>query len=252
MCLLIVSENKFPSTEVLTLANTQNPHGAGIAWAENGKVRWKKGITLSEVLALKDQVEGKPHIIHFRYATVGGKRNDLCHPFAIDEDATTSLEGETDKVLAHNGHWSGYSKDLYLTLDHNTQLPSGPWSDTRAMAWLAHVKGVNFLETIREKIAVLTGEGEITVFQKHLFHKHNDLMLSYDPFSRIRLKNDKTSSSCMNGRNSWNTKTYQDWSDTNSVSPPINIKTGKLISNSANFKEKANYSGYKLPDTVDM
>lgn len=187
MCLLIVSKKGLPHEEVLRLGDMQNPHGAGIAWTESGKVKWKKGLKLEELEQFRDLTG--PVLVHFRFASSGGQRAELNHPFTVDARASTALEGEAEMVMMHNGHWHGFSKSLMENVDYPPkELPKGPWSDTRAIAWLGHIKGVNFFDNVKEKIATLSSNGEINIYREKDFSVFEDgnLILSYNPFTFIR------------------------------------------------------------------
>lgn len=167
MCVAIVCETKFPSKKVLRLCEEKNPDGGGIAWVENGVVKYKKGIGYRRIWKITKSVN-PPAMIHFRIATAGGINPALCHPFPINEEATVDTEGETHKVLMHNGHWMKWRETcLKLAINRDLNFPRGPWSDSRAMAWLASSAGSNILELLDEKIALLTGNKKLTLFGKY-------------------------------------------------------------------------------------
>jgi len=83
-----------------------NDDGAGIAWAEGGKVHIKKGF-----MQLKDfktfwsskDWTNIPAILHFRIATHGAVNKENCHPFWVHEKSL---------AFAHNGvfHQFGSAK----------------------------------------------------------------------------------------------------------------------------------------------
>ena len=142
-----------------------NKEGAGVAWREEGCVRWKKGLELDEVKQLC-QTLPIPYVAHFRIASTGGKRRSLCHPFPIEHNVSLSLEGKTNgNVLFHNGHWGKWKETvLEATLKMSTaKIPTGKWSDTRAIAWMVSHYGLGILEFIDEKCCVF-GVKELEVF----------------------------------------------------------------------------------------
>lgn len=249
MCLLILAKKSFPSREVLSLGNQHNPHGIGIAWTENGRVKWKKGITLEELQTMEKRVSGRPHMIHFRLATVGGKRPELCHPFSVDERASTALEGEADAVLMHNGHWGNWSKELLLAADYNTELPNDPWSDTRAMAFLAHAKGMKFLDSVKEKVVVLHGDGNYDVYQPHLFTAHEDLLLSNNIFFRTS-HNNKPSVSNTYDRVNYGYDDFGTPCGTSCTTDTKNWKSNR--SPSTIYEGFKDFTGFKLPAPCDI
>jgi len=163
MCVIILCEKEsaFPSLATLESAEKLNPHGGGIAWLENGKVRYKKGINAKEIFAITEKIQ-LPAIIHFRIASIGSVVTELCHPFQINDEASTDIEGTCDGVLFHNGTWSEWNEFMMkAVISSNSPMPIGQWSDSRAMAWLANKYGSKFLQLIdtSNKIAVLTPSG---------------------------------------------------------------------------------------------
>lgn len=73
-----------------------NRDGAGFAYVENGIVRYMKGFFDYKTFLenYKERVKDEyPAVIHFRWATVGEKNTDNCHPF----------EAGNGGVLVHNG-----------------------------------------------------------------------------------------------------------------------------------------------------
>jgi len=150
MCVILVcpDENARPTRDVLEACHEANPHGAGMAWRERGKVRWMKNLDVDDVEALLVELDGEV-IIHFRWASVGGIDADLCHPFPVSRWAKTDLFGEADTVLFHNGTWPAYDEALRrLRQEHGKRLPRGPMSDTRAAALCVHAHGRRILSKL--------------------------------------------------------------------------------------------------------
>jgi len=181
MCLLIVAETEFPSEAVLKIGEQQNGDGGGLAWVKDGLVHYKKNVKAAEMMEFA-KLE-PPFIFHFRKASSGPKKPELCHPFPISRKSELHLEGTTNiGVLAHNGHFPQYSGLLLNSLSPRTPLPEGDWSDTRAMAYLTALYGDSFLNLTDEKIAILTPTG-VTVYAPHRWVTHGALKLSNDPFT---------------------------------------------------------------------
>lgn len=163
MCVVIIAEDKKPTRALLDAAGRANGHGIGVGWTEKrGMVCWRKGITQKELYTLVDEVR-LPFVVHFRIASVGGISHELTHPFPIVAEAN-ALHGRLKggALLFHNGHWSPWKETLLcsLTSDGVSSLPPGVWSDSRAMALLAHRHGESILSLIEgQRIAVLTKEG---------------------------------------------------------------------------------------------
>jgi hypothetical protein len=143
-----------------------NKDGGGIAWREDKKVRWAKGLDLEDIQEFC-KTAPLPYVAHFRIASAGGVNPALCHPFPIDATVSLLLEGVFDgPVLFHNGHWTTWRSETRQTVRlKNLIYPAGKWSDTRAMAFEAFHYGLNALEMIDEK-CVAFGPNDITIFGK--------------------------------------------------------------------------------------
>jgi len=159
MCLLITAEGKRPSEELLRRAARANSDGAGIAWIEGELVRWEKNVDPEVAIRLAARVP-MPFLVHFRWATVGGVNTPLCHPFPVSRGVSTQAAGRARAVLAHNGHWHGWEDHSgAIAARAGVRVPKGPWSDSRAIAWVAHLVGEEALELIDEKVAILDKDG---------------------------------------------------------------------------------------------
>ena len=153
MCVILVCpENVRPNKSVLYACHDANPHGAGLAWRENGRVKWEKNLGPGRVMLLLKELPPGEVVIHFRWASVGGVDERLCHPFPVTKRANLSLTGAADTVLFHNGTWSGYV-DALLRLEEvrKAPLPTSPMSDTRAAALVTHTTGPDVLHKLPGK-----------------------------------------------------------------------------------------------------
>ena len=145
MCVILVCPgNVRPDRATLDACHSANPHGAGVAWREDGEVRWFKGLDPSDLEALIPDLPGEI-VIHFRWASVGEITPRLCHPFPVTRLATTRLSGHARAVLFHNGTWSGWERTLARM--PRRQL-SGPLSDSRIAACLVDCCGVDALDRL--------------------------------------------------------------------------------------------------------
>lgn len=155
-------ENDLPKRTTLEEAETWNGDGGGMAWVENGKVHWEKGIKAGRMMdIIEERNIQTPIVIHFRIATVGGNIPELTHPFPIDSAVSLAQRGVTDQVLFHNGHWNEWRDTCLKTMiRHKVDFPRNLWSDSRAMAWLASIYGKGILNLVtNSKVAVLTPNG---------------------------------------------------------------------------------------------
>ncbi len=146
MCVILVCpETVRPSVQTLKNCERANPHGAGVAWREDGEVWWMKGLTADELSELIDRISGEI-VIHFRWASVGEVTPKLCHPFPVTACATTRLTGHARSVLFHNGTWSGWRDSLKRMPGH--RISDGVLSDTRVAASLVDYLGTSVLDRL--------------------------------------------------------------------------------------------------------
>jgi len=166
MCLIIVCEKNIPSIETMQKANNYNNDGIGVAYRKDGKVVVKKDLNVKEAYNLLTSVE-LPAIVHFRLATAGGASKKLIHPFIIDKHSDVSNKSfETDKaVLFQNGHYSDYEDKLInLCIHQGFPVPSGPMSDSRAIAIMVSVLGDGLLKLIKTSKFVVFSTKNLKVF----------------------------------------------------------------------------------------
>lgn len=168
MCVALICDTVRPSEEMVAKAWKTNSDGGGVAWREDGFVHWAKGLSEDEMQDYCKRLP-IPFIAHFRIASVGGVREVLTHPFPITKDVSLELKGKTkDYVLFHNGTWHSWRTSLLESLrGTGWKIPSGKWSDARALAWMAAHHDLGVLEMINEKVAAFGPEkGNLEVFGK--------------------------------------------------------------------------------------
>lgn len=170
MCLIIACPpNHRPSEETIRASCFKNDDGSGIAWTTTKGLAWKKGIEEDELLAILEKIPStEVVVIHNRLATVGGKSMELSHPFLVGMTVTPS-EGELSKskhgnpeLLFHNGHWHDWKRELCPILaGYKRKMPSGKWSDSRALAVLVHILGRNYLNVSldNQRVCILDSKG---------------------------------------------------------------------------------------------
>jgi hypothetical protein len=175
MCVAIIvpRDTALPNNFVLQAAARRNPQGGGFAWVDPARkmVAYRKGLTLEELMELADEfrtnfpaTDHPPVFIHFRIATAGDAIKELTHPFPITKKASVALSGYVERVLMHNGTWSGWKPTLLRNM--HGRLSDEPWSDTRAMAYLAAWHGNTVLDLTEEKVATLDRTGDVTLYGK--------------------------------------------------------------------------------------
>lgn len=190
MCVIYVCKDEIPPLEELA-AGASNDDGAGVAWVDTIKghprVRWHKGLKDEhEVHEITKDLK-PPVMIHFRLATIGGKTPLLTHPFPLTERAPLALTGDTVAVMAHNGHWNKWDDVLKdLCARSGKMLPAGPWSDSRAMAWIISNFGIGMLNITAEyqKVAVLHAVKGFSIVNQSMWYEKKGWMQSSSTTSR--------------------------------------------------------------------
>ena len=119
MCVIIVKneKQKIPTKEYLKKAWTCNPDGAGYMFADDSKVKIRKGFMSFEAFIEALERDAKMYdlghksvVLHFRIATHGGVNAVNTQPFAVSNNIKDlqALSGESSYGFAHNGIIYGY------------------------------------------------------------------------------------------------------------------------------------------------
>ena len=110
MCVICFSPKGVdaPTEEQIEDMFYTNPDGAGYAYEEGGKVKYKKGFInlddLLEELKPLEQWKNRNLALHFRIGTAGHNDEYTCHPFKITTNYGEMRETEGEgPVLFHNG-----------------------------------------------------------------------------------------------------------------------------------------------------
>lgn len=151
MCVLILAQEMISKRDAV-LISLENADGIGIAYRHENKLYFDRNITIPHLMEIGNLYQ-PPYMIHFRAASSGGNnRNKLCHPFPIS-DELDALDGTSELVLAHNGHWvnaDSVAKQFGLKINKS-------WSDTKVMAFISnYLQDHTWLgELDNQKIAVM-------------------------------------------------------------------------------------------------
>ena len=170
MCVIFnIEDGNFPQLATLKSAESMNSHGGSIAWLEDGKINYHKGLKakkINKIILKRLKPKGVTiAIIHFRIASIGNVNQKLCHPFQISEECATDLKVEDSKfdLLFHNGTVSDWQELMINHLQGVTAtIPKGELSDSRALAYLLSIYDyASLLDQVDgwNKFSILTKDG---------------------------------------------------------------------------------------------
>lgn len=158
MCIAILNNTETLSKDTLNNSWNNNPEGAGLLWAVNGKVQTFKTYNRKELIkcyySLRKEI-ATPIVLHFRIATSGHEKYTNLHPFKVNEQL----------AFVHNGILTGLGNKQHSdTYQFNEKLQTLP---------------ANFIEcaTMREligkyigtsKLIFLTGDNTPHIVNEHL------------------------------------------------------------------------------------
>ena len=162
---------KMPSRDTIRTMWAGNPDGAGVMYAQDGKVRIDKGfMKLSDLEAHLDKLERSLDltatgvVLHFRITTHGGTCPENCHPFPLTDSLARLRMTHTSTTvgIAHNGIIPITPRDQ-TTSDTMEYIASqlaplgralpGFWKNQDAMTMIQNA--------IHSRMVFLTGDGEL-------------------------------------------------------------------------------------------
>lgn len=199
MCVIaaVDKSGKRPSPGQIDAMWQRNPEGGGLAWLDGKKVVFQKGLNLGEIQDLIKMVP-QPFVAHFRISTCGGVTKRLTHPFLVQDDCPLILKGATTSpVLFHNGVWGNWEKKMEdICIRTGWKIPTGIWSDSRAMAWIASHIGLGFLEFVAQgsgqRIVTLDPVEGINLYGDWKFREQDKFWTSNDSWlGAMKKKEDK-------------------------------------------------------------
>jgi len=164
MCIIITKPAGYSlSRETVERAWTSNPHGAGVMWADEGRVRIEKGF-----MEKKDFMEGydtlaaflheKVAVYHFRIATHGTIKKDLCHPFRVNPELCFAHNGILDIEVPKE---KDVSDTAWFRTSVLTKLPRDFLHQNHLVYLLEQSLGY------ANKMAFLDATGQVTILNEH-------------------------------------------------------------------------------------
>lgn len=170
MCLIVASvKGDIPTANEIMNAQANNKDGFGAAYVEDGQIkRVYCLIEKANLLPLFDQLQGKPYIAHFRYATHGVVNLENAHPFKV----------VTDRLyVVHNGIINrAIPRDGYSDTWHFVKYYLQP----RAMRCIEPkmIKALEEYIGTSNKMAFLDMSGKITIANENQGFWENEIWYS--------------------------------------------------------------------------
>jgi len=175
MCLIIDNPDGLRIDQTLIdNAVKGNSDGWGFMTSRRGRIHITRGMTYAGLQDAIDAHEGKPHVVHFRFATHGTKNLDNCHPFSV-------LGGKY--ALMHNGILSVPSHDANRSDTwHFAEYVLGPILQVHPDLFGSQYLTV-MLESIigpGNKLVILRADGKTMIVNRKAGLSHDGLWLSND------------------------------------------------------------------------
>ena len=179
MCVIAIKCKgvKMPDESTLKTMWTNNPHGAGLMYARDGRVYIEKGYmdwtSFFERVKTLGDVTDEAVIMHFRIATHGSVIPGNTHPFPVSRDviALTKLRGSCKVGVAHNGiipiePRAGISDTMeYIATRLAPRAEEDPdWYKSEDVL-------MEIGREIKSKLAVLDGDGFISYYGNFITEK---------------------------------------------------------------------------------
>lgn len=173
MCIIAAKPAGVPMPDAAALRAMwdNNPDGAGLMYAHNGRVTIDKGYMTWEswqaalaALCASQDVSALPVVLHCRIRTHGRVSPECCHPFPISGSLgmLRKLHCTAPVGVAHNGVIPGSAppKGASDTMDYVTNILAP--LNKALPRWYKDIPALELVRnTARSKLAILTGAGEL-------------------------------------------------------------------------------------------
>lgn len=172
MCVIAIKRMgvKMPDENTLKTMWTNNPHGAGIMYARDGKVYIDKGYMdwtsfIGRIESLGD-VTDTALVMHFRIATHGGVIPGNTHPFPVSDNvvALTKLRQACSLGVVHNGIIPIVPRDGISDTMEYIATELAPLAKQNPKFYMDKQVLAEIGKRIKSKITILDGKGTIAYY----------------------------------------------------------------------------------------
>jgi len=237
MCIIIYNETgKAHNQKYLATAFDNNPHGVGIMWVEDGKLKTLRGLfSKKRFLKIVKDFDGVPHAIHLRWRTRGKISKEMCHPFRV------SPKGHPRTMMMHNGTITSMkinSKQSDTALFAKSLKSQLKKTSTDALFADKTLRGIEKAIDSWNKLLFMREDGKVSIVNPQLWYSEDGIMYSNDyslkPGDRKRKQAlaSKTKTTVYKGsgyKSSTKTSTKSSTSVTPRPSTFIHLKNGDSI-----------------------
>lgn len=168
MCLIIASQNGvLEGYQIVRRGFEDNPDSWGIMRSNGRRVDVDRGFTWAEFERAYAKLNGDPYVIHFRFATHGGRDLANCHPFKVSNRL----------YMAHNG---------IINIKQENPRMSDTWHYAKRLRYQG-ITDANLPDSVPmiraeigrgNKIAFLSSAGAITIANRDAGVERGDVWLS--------------------------------------------------------------------------
>lgn len=178
MCIMIVGNREPILSADLPGLWRSNPHGSGIGYLEDRKIKIVRGIMhLSDLIkVLKRSPSDLPIVLHLRLATHGSITKGNTHPHRMGRSWLFH-----NGILSHFGR-SGTGKD---SLSDSADL-------ARSLGRVSHGDQVKIVSSLSGKYAILSHQG-IEIVNRNEWVTYGDLIASNNQIEPVSLRQSNTS-----------------------------------------------------------
>lgn len=175
MCLIIANLNATTiPAEHISNAYGNNPHGFGVMWAENRKLKILRGMySLNTVHAVIRSIEARnlPFVAHFRYATHGTKNAENCHPFFVADEFGGIGMVHNGTLLGPEWKTENASDTNILSRVIGKHLVKGDFTADDLFSETDTVIGIPYGKALgSDKLVFMSGEGDVSIYNEKNGH----------------------------------------------------------------------------------
>lgn len=182
MCIIAMkSEKAMIPNNYMEMMWKNNPDGAGIMYAEFGKLRVIKGImTLPELKATIQEIgPARKMVLHFRRRTHGANTPEMTHPFWVKDDRLALVHNGVITPLASKANAEKSDTALFAETLRKEMTPKNLKSRFYRDMLEAYIG--------YSKVVFMDERGETTILNEHIGEWHKNVWYSNKMYKEARI-----------------------------------------------------------------